>query len=274
MAGLVLAVVGGAAWGLFLRPEPEPVYQGKPLREWLEAYSRTPPIKSAEQIYAADAALREIGTNAIPTFLRYLRAKDSPLTLKLLGLAQRQHFIKIHHTPAKDRNWQGTRGLIALGSEANGAVPALLKIFDENISPESRYFTVRSLWRIGPAAEPGVPQLLTALTDTNRAIEKDLDLRTMSMKALGDMHAQPEVVVPVLMRELHDSDLLYRSTAAESLGKYGTNAVPALEDLFGLLTDEYTVVRLYAVNAIRQIDPEAAALRKAELDAALPPALR
>ena len=37
--------------------------------------------------------LRHIGTNAIPTLLRRLRAKDSPLTLRLVALAQKQHLL-------------------------------------------------------------------------------------------------------------------------------------------------------------------------------------
>ena len=48
--------------------------------------------------------LQQIGTNAIPTLLRMLRARDSSFKLKLISLAQKQHFIKFDFVPAGQRN--------------------------------------------------------------------------------------------------------------------------------------------------------------------------
>jgi hypothetical protein len=64
LAVLLVAVVGGLAWQV-TRPR-EPVYQGKPLSYWLVRPARDPNFN----------ALRALGTNAIPTLLQMLRAKD------------------------------------------------------------------------------------------------------------------------------------------------------------------------------------------------------
>jgi hypothetical protein len=97
LAVLLVVIAGVGVWqGL---REREPVYQGKPLSSWLIAvYSTTGTPEAQEE--QANAAVRQVGTNVLPTLLRMLRAKDSPLKVKLMALADKQHVIKISYTPA------------------------------------------------------------------------------------------------------------------------------------------------------------------------------
>lgn len=84
--------------------EPEPVYQGKRLSVWLEAYQHA---YTGTNWLGAVEAVRGTGTKGIPTFLRRLRAKDSGLTLAFLNVANKQHFVRINYTFAVQRNQQG-----------------------------------------------------------------------------------------------------------------------------------------------------------------------
>jgi hypothetical protein len=54
--------------------------------------------------HQANEAVSAIGTNGIPTLLRLLRAKDSNLKIRVMGLLQRQHIVKIEYTPAEHWN--------------------------------------------------------------------------------------------------------------------------------------------------------------------------
>src|SRR5579872_4898885 len=92
---LFAAILGGFAWDVLRQREP--VYQGKPLSVWLEGYERGGWARQN-----ADEAVRQAGTNAIPTLLRMLQEKDSPMMLKLVALARRQHFIKIKYIGGGD----------------------------------------------------------------------------------------------------------------------------------------------------------------------------
>ena len=71
----------------------EPVFEGRTLTSWLDhhvASSAARPPYDSPGWQKADQALRRIGTNAIPTLLQMIRAKDPPpLLLKLLQVAGR-----------------------------------------------------------------------------------------------------------------------------------------------------------------------------------------
>ena len=247
LAVVAVALVGVIGWQVVKQPD-EPVYLGKPLSEWLKDHSRT--FKVVPEPYEA---IRQAGTNAIPTLLRLLRAKDSALKVKLMRLAERQHVIKVEYTPAEEWNLAAESGFVALGTNAQSAVPALTKIMDQNISPTSRYCAILALGVIGPPAKEAVPSLLRCATDT------DTGVRELAIVALGRIHAESDRVVPVLTNALRDPSFAIRLGAAVALGEFGPHASIAVPTLVELLNASDGVVRERATNALEAIDPEAAA---------------
>ena len=152
-----VALVSAIVW-VALSREPDPVSQGKPLSVWLKNESGTG--ESGE-------AVRQIGTNAIPTLLRLLRVKDSALKIKLMELVQRQHIIKIEYMSADGWHYRARNAFGDLGTNAQMAVPALIKIADDNISPISRLCAIQSVCYIGPPAREAVPSLLRWATNAD-----------------------------------------------------------------------------------------------------------
>ena len=156
LAVLLVSLAGVIAWQvLHLR---EPVYQGKRLSSWLEAYKlhgvagvETWQVREEQQ--KADEAVRQAGTNALPTLLRMLRAKDSALKVKLMDLAARQHFIRIKYTPAEELNYRACWAFGVLRGKARSAIPALMEIANKNISRDSQYYAIAALASIGPPAK-------------------------------------------------------------------------------------------------------------------------
>jgi hypothetical protein len=248
---LLVAVVGGVTWQVLRPRETEPVYQGKPLSVWLEGYG--PGESTPARIRKADQVVREMGTNAIPTLLRLLRVDDPPTwQADVIGLLQKQSFIKIKHVEAWGQHFRAWQAFKQLGGDAGSAVPGLMAIYERNISEDSQVETILSLGAIGPPAKSAVPMLLRGMTNASP------NYRCNVMIALGQIHSEPELVVPALLKSLSDGDAQSRRWAAQTLGTLGAEATPALPALIPLLKDQDYTVRNAATNALRAIDPAAA----------------
>ena len=231
LMALFLAAVGGMAWLLLSSGQPEPVYQGKPLRFWLEGYNgrnNSQPHPGVPTHAQADEAVEAMGTNAIPGLLRRLRQHDSRIKLKIWGLLLRYHFIK---TPLIPRNldWEAYFGFEALGDEASNAVPQLIAIYERDPSPLVQTAVPSIFARQGLAAKAAAPALLRCgIVHTNALVRYD------AAYALGQIQADPELAVPALIKCLSDPDTMVRGQSAAALGKFGEKAkaaVPALLEL-------------------------------------------
>jgi hypothetical protein len=256
IATLLIVLLGGLAWWL-LRPG-EPSYKGKTLSAWLEDYG---PSQGPEEKYGTgyryspqtEEALRNIGTNAIPTLLLMVRAKDSPLKSKVMEFLGRHDWIKIKLSPASDKNRAACDAFRVLGAQAKTAVPELVRDYETNKSANSAWIYTYALGCIGPAATDAIPPLLRGLGVTNSARRLDI------VVALGQIHGEPERVVPELEKLLGDPRMLMREFTVDALGFFGTNARSAVPDLTAMLNDRDLRIRNAATNALKQIDPEAAA---------------
>jgi hypothetical protein len=252
--GLITLLI--AMWGCFfvLRDSRRTAYHGKALTLWLQTYTSS--ARGSAEWKETDEAVRHIGTNALPVLLHLIHAKDSPLKLRLVALARKQKLMRIHFVAAAERNIQASRAFIVLGDTAKGAVPELVKMFEENLSADSLSALEDALTWIGPAAKPAIPVLLRTATNSNSKV------RANALWALGEIHAEPQLCVPALIQGLNDSDSWARVSAAHALGMFGTDAQPAILALTELtkfpsvLQGSITMVvqeGLEARNALRKI---------------------
>jgi len=161
----VVAMVGLATWKI-LSPK-EPVFQGKRLSIWLAGYKISKYPVSSPQQKKADEAMRHVGTNAIPTLFRILQAHDSPITLKLISVAQRQRLMKVDYTPPSARKYSAGVAFRMLGPSASNAVPELIRIYQKDSALETRNAIIIALGHIGPPAKDAAPLLLEATTSIN-----------------------------------------------------------------------------------------------------------
>jgi hypothetical protein len=265
LAVALVMLAGVTAW-LGLR-EREPVYQGRSLSKWLEDYTPLPGIfglgderiiliRAGGEVQSydndftkVDAAVRQIGANALPTLFRMLRAKDSALRLKLVRFAQKHPFIKMKYTTAETLNFRAVAGFRALGGEAKNAVPELIEMYKH--SPGSgRWGPGAALGEIGPAAGEAIPSLLLNVGNTNAGA------REIAVRALGQIHSQSQLVVPVLIAALHDPASQVQRQASPALGRYGEQAKAAVPALLEILKHDR---HPWISSALKAIDPEAAA---------------
>jgi HEAT repeat protein len=169
-----------------------------------------------------------------------------------MDLVRQQHVITIECTTAAARNWAGAKGFGVLGTNARSATSALIEIANRNISPSSRYYAIDSLGFIGPPAKEAVPSLMRWATDTN------LPVLCSALRALGEIRAEPGLVLPVLTNAPHSATPVVRMNAVAALGDLGPDAKPAVPALVEMLNDSVPEVRRNATNALKAIDPEPA----------------
>jgi hypothetical protein len=231
----MVLVVGVLLFALLTAPPGEPVYEGKTLRRWLEGHvpnsSANPPYGSLEW-NKVDAALRHIGTNAVPTLLGMIRAKGPPpYMLKLIEVARIQPLIRISYRHAFWRNEEASYAFEILGTNAACAVPGLIRIYEAALTPSSQRCAAQSLGHIGPAAQPAIPVLLKAFTNTDPQVRFD------AVSAVYYIGGDPAVVVPAMQRALKDPKLEIRWNAVNALSRFGLRARSAVSDLLQALND-------------------------------------
>jgi hypothetical protein len=203
-------------------------------------------------------SVRQIGTNAIPTLLHMLKARDSKFKLAVIRFAVMHPIINrnyIRFKTAETQHLYALFGFYCLGPQGKSAMPALIEISneyrpgrDDDPVPIARIFA-----GLGPAAADAVPWLVQDITDTNVLI------RLNAVEALGKIHSRPELAVPALTGSLRDPDMAVRVNAAFSLEAFESDAKSAVPELVHALEDIAFEVRFYAASALQKIDPEAAA---------------
>jgi HEAT repeat protein len=246
------------------------------LRAWLWEYNLgsffiAEPVGMRErpdspQRARARAAILQIGANGIPTLLDMLRHTNSSSVDRRVDLWNRHIQVtrllpewirdpSWYKNSAKFVNIEAARGFELLGAEARQAVPALIIIYEEDISPLSQAAASRALVGIGPAARAAIPSFLK-----EAASPKPL-ARYWAVKVLADLHLDPPLVVPALMKAMSDSNenVNVRVLAGIGLRSFGAEARPAGLALVPLLGDSNQAVRYAATNALEAIDPDAAA---------------
>ncbi len=240
-----LFTIGGILLFAFWPPR-EPSYAGKSLGYWLRQDFWSIRVGKGPSPEAEDA-VRKIGTNALPTLIQMLRARDSRLKLALMKWSAKQSLINFQFNSSWERRSQGQVGYLILGPAAAQQVPELIQILAHDNLPGARQGSADALGRIGPQSKPAASVLLHAATDQDKLV------RNNSLIALTTIDAEPALVVPALIHGLDDPWFPIREHAARALPRYtpmATNAVSALIRTAPTNKAAYT--------ALLQIDPNAA----------------
>ena len=253
---LLVLVVPAAILALGWWLPREPSYEGKRLSDWLQdlATLRDQRLQKsnthANMEARATAAVRAIGTNAVPYLVRDFRYSPSGLELALFGAGDyvlHKKLWLIHHpinSPAYLRHRRALEGFEALGPTASNALPqlcewlkdkehltgyeaalairciglsALPKLIDclSNDPPIARYHALVALGSFHTNAGPAVPAVVNCLQDTNTT--EGTSVRVMAICVLGKMHGAAADAVPRLLPLLADADHAVRTEAAKAI---------------------------------------------------------
>jgi len=237
-SGVLLVAVGGLLLWRSLSDE-EPVYQGRPLRSWLDhhvASSSARPRYGSPGWKEADEAIRHIGTNAIPTLVAMLRAKDPPaFVLKWMDWLRRHGVPGMPLRRAMSGHEEAEYAFGMLGANGVSAVPELVEIYRRNISESSQMNAALALGHIGRGAEAALPVLLANFTHTNEYV------RFHAVSAVMNIGGQPAVVIPALTRALKHPFVSVRWNSPVGLSMYGRRATEAVAEIQKMVDDPGTL---------------------------------
>ncbi|HYG34939.1 MAG TPA: HEAT repeat domain-containing protein, partial [Clostridia bacterium] len=221
---ILLVVLASVVALLCMRPSPqEPYHKGKSLTYWLTVLEQP---RSNESRKDGVAAVRQIGTNALPRLVALVQAKDSvPKAMLLESLPGGWHsFLRL--TPTQHQRLRAVQGFEVLGPAAATSIPYLLEALrDSEVCVE----VALALLSIGTE---GAHSLTNGLVDPDDQVRERV-LSVMNSHLLPTKCKNVEQVTPVLMphviRCLRDQNPDIRMLAASVLGslaKDGKIAVP------------------------------------------------
>jgi hypothetical protein len=168
----------------------------------------------------AVAAIKQIGTNAIPRLLQLLRSHDSGLKLRCMDLLAKQGFIHWGPTRAEEKRRRAFLGFEALGPEAAPAIPELLALLKTQPDDVAAYATF-ALGSLRTGEDLIIPGL------TNALASRGLAARIPIEDQLGRMRKNPAASVPALVARLSTTNVLEFLAVSDALRNFGAAAVQA-----------------------------------------------
>jgi hypothetical protein len=191
---------------------------------------------SRETLYAGQA---------LSYWEQQLDGRDAGASNKAYAVVNAQIVPQLIDTMFHDTNDSKIR-LAAIGV-LNG-IPGIQITYTDALGRRSG--AAGGLGELGPAAKAAVPSLIQALKGS-------YGLHEAAIRALGNIHSAPDVVIPLLIPYLTEDGL--NDEAATALGNYGSLAKEAFPKIVPLLKARDKDVRFAARSALKKIDPEAAA---------------
>jgi HEAT repeat protein len=208
-------------------------------------------------------------------FAARVTAEEGPALLRLITILEGRK-----GTPsAETERANAARMLGDMGPAAQAAVPALISTIDHtspyraalmkirgqpvsllieklkaNTDSFEWFYAAAIVGEFGTNAEPAIPVILSTLQSPYAA-----DYRTVAVLVLGEIHYRPDLCLPALTSMLGVPPAYVRKTALEALAKFGADAKPAVPSIIESLEDLDYYARVAATNALKIIDPEAAA---------------
>ena len=137
LAVLIVAVPGIVIWQKPGRREPEPVYEGKTLSDWVVLLDSH--TEHQAQNEAAAQALQTMGQKAVPGLIRILHKRaDPPLVTKAKALAVRFHLLRPPELQLAELQYRAARACCILGGwsdfDIRAAIPDLAYSLTNNVS--------------------------------------------------------------------------------------------------------------------------------------------
>jgi HEAT repeat protein len=225
----------------------EPVYNGKPLHEWvIDTQDQNPDYSPTALAIEGTKAVQAIGLEAaVPWLVKWIKSapNDSRLPegavncFKIFGSRADvavPDLTAIINLPAQ--SFQITRARMdaaeALGYLGPKAVPALLSAVTNPSLESLRLQFLVGLGNCSSNCPEVIPPLLQWAHDPDEAT------RLTALTALSHATRQPDLVVPILLRAaLNETNGVFRDMMAEALGSFGKAASNAVPELIKLLDD-------------------------------------
>ena len=180
----------------------------------------------------------------IPYWQEQLNGHDTSASNEAFAMVKSQVIPQLIDRMFHDTNDSSVRILLV---EALNTLPNVQIYFTQ--ADGRRVYAAQSIGELGPGAQSAVPALLQALKGQDAVVHGAV------IAALGKIHSDPQVVIPLLIGYLEDENL--NEEAALALANYGSRAKVAVPKIIPMLHAKDKGARFAATKALKQIDPDA-----------------
>jgi HEAT repeat protein len=249
---LLAAIVAGLVF-FGTKRQPQPSYQGRSARVWLDQIFAPPPLGKSPEVnrQAAFQAFRAMGTNAHPFLLAALEARETPLQRAFRLIYPRlPSKIQARLTPPPDpATLRSAADDVLLNVAPRLPVAELLTLADSGARRE--VFQLATLY-IGPSDTSQTPLLILTCRDTNAILREDA---AACLERIGPGASD---ALPVLSTLCADTNLAVRAAAASALYHINGQTNEAAPVLKGVLAQSKDERELYnaAINLVMMKDPD------------------
>ncbi len=215
---IIVGLLAGALFAFVWLREKEPEYQGKRLSQWLGMYEPGTGNSAASDLAAR--AVREIGTNAVPWLVRWMKYERPWWRVDLVQSLGNKWYQR-----DRQRARLAARGFAILGPAAGCAIPELGRMTRNGEQPATALAAMSTVSRFAE----GAPVLAGVITDRTAR----LDFRLHALKSLGN------------------------GVAEGNISRTNDYTRLAVVEAATWLVDSNSSIREFATNALEQIAPEA-----------------
>lgn len=277
-AGVVSSFIMWSMAAAHAEDGPEPSYNGQSLRYWLDDYGAASYLLSSQHLLPLTEeqtnAVLHMGTNAIPWLVKRSARPDqfsdrgTIEAFRILGPLARSAipdlFRLVTNQPecfssGSDVLISGDVPMLALGGIGKDAVPALVEILTNSISPGRRFGALEAIASIGTNALPALPVLMRFVNDTNDMVAWE------SVDTIGAVGVRQPAGIQALEQIMQVGNVPHRQLRSEALSAfryYGEDCapavIPALDD-----RDDYSIAFTTLVAAAPHALTNAAVLHSA-----------
>ena len=247
----------------------EPTYEGKTVTQWLDTMKLVP----GQFDFTTDpavAAIRALGTNAIPMLVHHIKStSDNAIGLETYAGLREKMGPAGAYLPDKTSLWDKRRettyrrragaalGLMALGPEHQAGVPRIFDVVSSltvtNSKEKWAMVTVASSFRFTGAKDTAIITDLLGGLQNARA-----EVRLVTLWALGALERPPASAFPMLTNFAADPQQRFRGLAIALLPRVGKDRPELVGLLATFLTDSsQRDVQLAAIAQLRQLGTDA-----------------
>jgi hypothetical protein len=195
--------VSARAWGLVIlgvsvviAADQEPSYNGRPLSQWLGDMRLSAPTFGHEPY---QEAIRAMGTNALPTLLKWISYEPSPSEQSSQTGETVPPWRPNYNLNPEQRAQRSQYAFSSLGAVARPAIPELTRLARASPDPQRAERCATALAFIGPEAIPSLLSLATNAPPWTR-------YHAISMLGRFARDLEAALVVPVLINCLGDTN--------------------------------------------------------------------
>jgi hypothetical protein len=257
--------------GFWPRGPAEPVYQGKPLSQWIEETWYDPVNPHGSK------AIRALGTNALPWLMSEIGHPEPKWRRTLNRLTDKFRRNQGRGRTREDRVWKAMTALRELGRSSIPALPQLARYLND---AGNASLCSHAAWTMFGSEEAAIPYLLEPVNSTNEIIASaarsalgplayrvpaatphvvqmlqstNPAARVYAVDILISVKSHPELTVPALSAALSDPKGKVKECAAIILNRLQTN-LAVVAELRQLMTGTNSELALTASNALHLLE--------------------